>query len=377
MRIVVDARAARSGGGETYVKNLFSYPLPAGVEVFLISASITRSDVSGRVEVIPVSARVVRPMVRSVWTRLWLSRLLSRLGADVVLVLGPRGGSRQASPWLFVTKFENMAPFHPGLRALYPPGLARARLRVLETAWLREMRAADLVIFVSEYCREVIEARAGRPLARTAVIPHGVGERFRLALRSPDRPGWLPPGDYLLYVSTFEPYKSHIELIRAFALLRQRRPTAEKLVLVGAESSREYALAVRAEIHRLDLGDAVVIAGSVPYGEMPAVYHHATAGLFTSICESCPNVLLEAMASGLPLIVSNRPPMPEFAGGSVLYVDPTRPDDLADRMVQLLEDHDLRARLGQEAERRARRFEWRDTAAQTWDAILQLAEDRP
>ena len=81
--------------------------------------------------------------------------------------------------------------------------------------------------------------------------------------------------------------------------------------MVGPDHS-PYTALVRREIRDLGLDGDVVVTGSVPYEDLPGLYAHAKLNVFASDCENCPNVMLEAMGSGRPLLVSAKPPMPEL-----------------------------------------------------------------
>jgi glycosyltransferase involved in cell wall biosynthesis len=129
---------------------------------------------------------------------------------------------------------------------------------------------------------------------------------------------------------------------------------------------------VRAEICRLGLQNDVVMAGKRSYEEIPSLYHHALLNLFASECENCPNILLEAMAAGRPLLVSSRPPMPEFAGTAAIYFDPKSPVDLASKLVSVLDNSLWMSELAAKAKKRSLLYDWQSTARRTWDAIETL-----
>jgi glycosyltransferase involved in cell wall biosynthesis len=266
-----------------------------------------------------------------------------------------------------------MIPFDAIQARNFPLGYMRIRHWILKKVMLRSIKDADLVIFISNYAREVIEREIDGALKKTAIIPHGVSPEFRTTANGNGfRPAWLPTDKYLLYVSNLDFYKSQIEVVQAYALLKKLRHSREKLVFVGTESP-EYGRKVRKEIRRLGLQNDVLIRGPVPYIEMPALYKHALLNIFASKCENCPNILLEAMASGRPVIVSNYPPMPEFAGDAALYFDPTIPEDLANKLASVLSDPGRLRELGVRAGEQSRLFDWRRTARDTWDALESLA----
>jgi glycosyltransferase involved in cell wall biosynthesis len=185
----------------------------------------------------------------------------------------------------------------------------------------------------------------------------------------------VPPGEYLLYVSTLDFYKAQVEVVRAFSLLRERRPTREKLVLAGPEYG-PYGALVRDEIRKLGLEGDVVVTGEKPYESLPGAYRHAKLVVFASECEVCPNILLEAMAAGRPLVCSRRQPMPEFARDAVRYFDPAAPEELAREVAAVIDRPDVLEDLARRAEARSRDFDWARTTARTWEAILQAVRER-
>lgn len=371
MRILVDALSARRGGGQTYLRNLFAHvPEDPDTKVYVLAPDSLSPLPGGRnVEAIPTGRHADSPVPRALYETLVLPGVLKKLNIDVFFCPGGVIGTTVPRGCRSVTMFRNMLPFDHEQRRRYPPGYMRARVRILESVLLKSMLRADLVIFVSEYAKDVIDRRSGGRIRNAAVIPHGIQDRFLVAEKPPlPRPRWLPTGDYLLYVSILDVYKAQIEVVRAFSILKRRRKTPEKLILAGPEFP-PYGKRVRREIERLGLQGDVVLAGNVPYDDLPAVYSHATINLFASECENCPNILLEAMGSGRPLLSSDRPPMPEFAGDAAVYFDPSSPEDLAGKMDHLLDSVELRAVLSSKVRERAKRFRWEDSALRTWRAL--------
>jgi len=235
------------------------------------------------------------------------------------------------------------------------------------------MTKADLVIFISEYARGVIEECAGQELKRAVTIPHGINDQFMIdSDHEPPCPEWLPAGGYLLYVSIFETYKHHLEVVRGFHRLKSLRPTREKLVLVG-KNDMQAGIMVQQEICRLGLQKEVILAGDIAHQELPALYRHAKINIFASECENCPNILLEALGAGRPLLVSNIQPMPEFGGDAVVYFDPFDPEDLARQLLAIIDLPEELDRLGRKAAKQAEKYDWGETARCTWQAIRDLA----
>ncbi len=312
-----------------------------------------------------------RPVVRAIWERLFLPGVLRREKADVlfcpggVVLTSPPRGCR------LVTMFRNMIPFDIKQRKRYAWGYKRIRNWLLERIMASSMSKADLVIFVSDYARNVIEDHPKVTVKKSVVIPHGISDRFLVSARIEETRTLTHEGDYLLYVSSVDVYKMQIEVIRAFSRL-EPATRGLTLVLAGPEINREYAARVRAEVKRLGLEEAVKMVGSIPYDELPFWYQNAKINIFASESENCPNILLEMMASGKPVACSSYPPMPEFGRDAVIYFDPEAPDTLANVLKELLGNRSLCEKLSSRSVEIAKGYQWRDAASQTWDEIYSL-----
>jgi glycosyltransferase involved in cell wall biosynthesis len=231
------------------------------------------------------------------------------------------------------------------------------------------MATADLTIFISDHARALIERRARIP--NPVTIPHGISDAFRANGVARPRPDGAPAGRYVLYVSRFDLYKHHVEVVRAFHALPAHLTEGVSLVFLG-ESDMPQAETVRTLIGQLGLGDKVLIGGAVPYESLPGWYAHSDAVLFASSCENCPNILLESMASGRPVLSSNVMPMPEFGGDGIAYFSPFDPADISAALARVLGDAAYRARVGEAALQMSKRYDWDLTAQATLSAILAL-----
>ena len=213
--------------------------------------------------------------------------------------------------------------------------------------------------------------------ARVTLIPHGVDERFAGSPReqrpisqySADRPFRI------LYVSIIDVYKHQGQSAEAVAKLRQ---SGLPVVLDLVGSAYPPALArLKKTLDRVDpAGKFVRYAGAVPNGELHARYAEAEVYLFASSCENLPNILLEAMAAGLPIASSNREPMPEVLGDAGLYFDPESPHEIADVLRTLIEDVGLRAKLAQRAYEKAKQYSWKRCADETFAFISKNVRER-
>jgi glycosyltransferase involved in cell wall biosynthesis len=376
-RIVIDALSVRSGGGVTYINNLLERLSPEyGAEVFVLAAPSQRSLIArGRFTLWECEWPGRSVMHRILWEWWSLPQLLRRLRADVCYAPGGSLATKPPPGCRVAVAFRNLLPFSSEHRRLYPLGFVRFRLAVLRYVQAWSFSRAHLVICVSQHGRAVIDPFLRNPLSRSVVIPHGVGDSFFA-----EEDGAPPPGSlsrsYVLYVSILDVYKAQVEVLEAWARLRAIRETHETLILAGPEYHR-YGRRVRRRISELGLADEVILTGPIPHEKLPFLYRRAKVNLFASRCENCPNILLEALASGRPVICSSDPPMPEFGGDAVAYFKPTDPEQLTGILCEILDDPVRLKRMAEAAKCRAQEFRLDEAAGTTWKHLFDLATQVP
>ena len=85
--------------------------------------------------------------------------------------------------------------------------------------------------------------------------------------------------------------------------------------------------------------------GPKSFNELPEIYHDADIGLFASSCENMPNIIIEKMASGLPILCSKNSPMPEIIGEGAIYFDPENITSISDSILMVLKSSELRSSI--------------------------------
>ena len=162
---------------------------------------------------------------------------------------------------------------------------------------------------------------------------------------------------YLLYISRLEhPGKNHINLIKAFELLPEQIRDQYDLVLAGSPWSGHQA--IYDYVSSSEVKDQIHFTGFVPNEILAALYKNARLYVFPSLYEGFGIPLLEAMASGLPVICSNRSSMPEIGGNAVMSFDPEFPADITAKMEMVLTDEALYDRMVQCGLLRVKEFSW-------------------
>ncbi len=373
-RIVINALSARTGGGLTYARNLLRHFADAERADIIVLVAPGRKELlpDGPYRIVACDFAGRSVLHRTLWERFVVPRLLQTLEADVYYVLSGTLAAAPPDGCRSVVALRNMLPFDPANRKLYPHGWIRFRLWLIGRAQPWSFANADLVIFVSEYGQQTIDTLLPERRGRSVVIPHGVSEAFLAEQPGAFQERW--PEGYVLYVSILDVYKAQIEVVEAWAALLARRETREKLVLAGPEFP-PYARRVRQRIAELGLEDEVVLLGPVRHEDgLADLYRGARINLFASHCENCPNILLEAMASGRPVLCSGDPPMPEFGADAVVYFDPAVPAELTERLFELLDDAPRLNSLADAARSRGREYSIERCMRETWKELLALAD---
>jgi glycosyltransferase involved in cell wall biosynthesis len=197
------------------------------------------------------------------------------------------------------------------------------------------------------------------------VINHGLNELF---LEKTDVKPQNMLGEYYLYVSTVDVYKSHMELIDSWCKL-YNSDFNKKLVFIGPKDTY-YGKLVEEKINSTGMNDNIIYLGKVPYQELPAYYQSAKALVYASVCENCPNILLESMASGKMIFSSSVAPMPEFGADSVIYFNPLNSDELVDLVLKYDADVESQEYFSNKAYMQAQKFDWKKTSLQTFEYLV-------
>lgn len=179
---------------------------------------------------------------------------------------------------------------------------------------------------------------------------------------------------YFLFVGTLEPRKNLRRVIEAFGKFRRQHMTDERyqLVIVG---SKAYG---HGEFFRSLAGpcgvtlEDVIFTGYVNHADLNALYSGAEIFVYPSLYEGFGIPILEAMASGTPVLASTQTSVPEVTGEAALLVDPRDMTQLVQAMADLSKDPLLRKQLIAKGFERIKRFSWKETARQTLEVYRSL-----
>lgn len=377
--IGIDATNLRAGGGVTHLMELLRAVQPAKQHIDRIVVWGGKPTLKA-LQAQPWLTKCNPPasdkglLQRTFWQRYRLSQAARDEGCDVLFV---PGGSYAGNFHPVVTMSQNLLPFE--MHELCRYGWTFFTLKLLLLRWVqsRSFQKTDGVIFLTEYARDVVLRVTRRLRGQTCIVPHGLNPRFN---KAPKLQRAIAEYDdahpyRVLYVSIIDQYKHQWHVVEAVAALRK---LGFPIVLDLVGPAYPPALKrLNQTIDRLDFERRWVhYQGAIPFNELHLRYAQADLGLFASSCENMPNILLETMASGLPIACSNRGPMPEVLGQAGVFFNPEQPDDIARSLRELIELPQTRTELARASFERAQAYSWVRCAEETFRFLVGVIQQQ-
>ena len=237
----------------------------------------------------------------------------------------------------------------------------------------RSARAAAHVLTVSEFSRDEITAAYGITADLITVAPLGAGDGFA---GTSALPGPLPAGveaPFLLHVGDLHE-RRNLPVVVSALIDARRRLDMPRLSLVLAGVDRGIGSRLAADAADRGAADAIIRLGAVTEAALRGLYRGAAALVYPSRYEGFGLPLVEAMASGTPVLASRAASIPEVVGEAAVLSNPDDPDGWANAIVDVLTDATLKARLCTNGLARAATFTWQRTARITLDVYRRVAE---
>jgi glycosyltransferase involved in cell wall biosynthesis len=226
----------------------------------------------------------------------------------------------------------------------------------------------DVIIVDSNYAKNEVMENYNFPEFKVKTIYLGGGEVYQPINKESVQISVLSKykitQPYILDISRLQPHKNVGVLIRAYILMREGHgDISEKLVIVGGQAYKnrvEYELAEKS-----NFSNDIIFVDFVDFEDLNTIYSASELFVFPSLNEGFGLPVLEAMASGVPVITSNVTSMPEIGGDAVVTIDPLNIDELAESMHKVLKVRSLQEKMIKLGLIRASLFTWDKTVRQT------------
>lgn len=179
------------------------------------------------------------------------------------------------------------------------------------------------------------------------------------------------PDNYILAVGTLEPRKNFATLIKSFVMIKKWHPEY-KLVIVGKEGWKHKQVDKLIKEYKLEKD--IIFPGYLKDTDLHKAYLLAKLFVFPSLYEGFGIPPLEAMATGCPVISSNRASLPEVIGEAGLLIDPNNAYKFADAISSLIDKPEIRDMLIERGFKQAEKFSWRESAQKVLQVFQETKE---
>jgi len=237
-------------------------------------------------------------------------------------------------------------------------------------------KRSEVVITVSNYEKQRILNRIKIDDKKIRVIYNGIDEeRFRIKNMDSDQVATVKmryslPGNFILFLGNTSARKNAVRVIESYCIYASKEPHPIPLVTPGLTLG--FVTDLLGKLKQRDKLKFMITPGYIRDEDLATVYSLSSLFLFPSLSEGFGMPLVEAMASGTPVITSNVSCLPEIAGNAAVLVDPAQANSLADAVIHMLTNDQLRIEKISAGLKNAARFSWANTAAQVFEVYEQV-----
>lgn len=254
----------------------------------------------------------------------------------------------------------------------YPAFIKKSHLLFFKRYTPKFLEKAKSVATVSLFSRNDILARYPVSRDKINVVYSAAKEIFQPVSREVKeqvKEKYTGGKEYFLYTGAIHPRKNLMNLLKAFSVFKKKQKSSLKLVLAGrlAWKYNSFIDALKSYKYR----DDVLLTGYLPEEELVKLTASAYVMVYPSLWEGFGVPVLEAMRCEVPVITSSGSSMQEIAKDAALYADPANYHSIADQMLLLYKDEELRADLIEKGKLAEKEYTWTKTADLLWQSILK------
>lgn len=320
------------------------------------------------VKPVRVRPQARHPFLYYLWSEWSLPFVLKKYKADLYFSPDHLGSLR--------IKIPTIITLHDLAYAHYPQFMDKMHLWHYRHYIPRHAQKAKRIIAVSEYTKSDIIKQLKIEPEKIDVVYNGKHENYQpLSYEECEavKVKYTQGEEYFLFTGALHPRKNIINLLKAFVKFKRRLRSSIKLVIVGRMAWQfDEIVAAR---NRMPFKEDVVWTGYMDVSELAKVTAAAYALVYPSLFEGFGIPILEAMACHVPVIVSDTSSMSEVAGAAGLLVNPQSVDDIAEKMMLIYKDEQLREKLIAAAMVQKEKFSWDLAAEKLWESLLKATKE--
>lgn len=374
MKVVVNALRYASnsagGGNKTYANTIIRAlaEMDSDIEWIILAADDNREYFSrqdGRLEVrsFPLPSKMSARIPKEHWIT---SRVLHKIKPDLLFSANTQLPAGPV-PCFSVTVIHEIIFTH----------ISQGFFKDAYRRWLfsQSCRRATRIIAVSDFNRKDLERKFPASIGKTSVVHHGVDHSMFYPAESEEEKAEIRhrlelPERFLFSIGHYN-HKNIPALIKAFA--ESGLPSEGGPILVVAGLRDTYMEECVETAQRMRVSRRVKLLPYLPIKKCALFYRAAELFVFPSLFEGFGMPVLEAMASGCPVLSSNRTSLPEVGGDAAEYFEPADESGFAEKLNSLACDTDKKQKLTSLGIERAAEFTWKRAAEQTFEVIKQAA----
>lgn len=254
----------------------------------------------------------------------------------------------------------------------YPSLIAKSHYLFYKHYTPKFLSKAKRIVTVSEFSKKDIIGQYKIETGRIDIVPNAAKEIFRPLTdneKESVKNKFTSGKEYFVYAGAIHPRKNLTNLLKAFSIFKKRQSSNLKLVLAGRLAWKYKTFIENLETYKYR--EDVVLTGYLNEKDLADVIGSAYALVYPSLWEGFGVPVLEAMRCHVPVITSANSAMQEIAGEAALYIDPLDHNDIAEKMMLLYKDENLRARLAEQGKKISERYNWNKSAELLWDCIIK------
>jgi len=371
MRIAINALSAKCGGGMVYLNRLIFYlrQIDKQNDYYIFVTHLNKNKI---VNFDDKHFHIIETKITNLTQRLLYEQFVIPFFIyknKIDILYSPAGITTFLAPCKTILGIQDANVFYKTKIQRNPK--VRVKLLVQKILAKFSSHKACRIVFVSETARKDIAKILKIKDKKTKTIYHGVETKnFNHPKKYPYSPKIPVTQKYILSISNLSEHKNYEALIKAYAKLDTNLSKKYKLIIVG-EKMQPYYDKLQNLVSKYNLQNNIIFLGKIAHAYIPSLYGQASLFALPSILETFGLPLIEAMASGCPVVASHITCIPEICRDAAVYFNPLDAKDIANKIGFVLNSNKLKNSLIKKGKKRAKNFTWEKTAQKT----LKLFEE--